>query len=76
MPKLPVLSGKGMIKILSKIGFEHVRTKGSHTILNKLDNGKITIPVPLHKELSKGTLRSIMRQADLNLDDLLELLKK
>ena len=76
MPKLPVLSGKGMIKILSKIGFEHLRTKGSHAILNKLDNGKITIPVPLHKELSKGTLRSIMRQADLNLDDLLELLKK
>ena len=61
MPKLPVLSGKEAIKALSKIGFEHVRTKGSHAILNKqTDKGKVTIPVPLHKELAKGTLKSIM----------------
>ena len=61
MPKLPVLSGKEVIKALSKIGFEHVRTKGSHAILNKqTEKGKVTIPVPLHKELAKGTLKSIM----------------
>ena len=33
--KLPVVSGKETIKALSKIGFQHVRTKGSHAILNK-----------------------------------------
>ena len=55
MPKLPVLSGKELIKALSKIGFVHVRTKGSHAILNKqTEKGRITIPVPLHKELAKG----------------------
>ena len=77
MPKLPVLSGKDVIKALSKIGFNHVRTKGSHAILNKLDEqkGKITIPVPLHKELAKGTLKSIMKQADLSLEGLLKLCK-
>ena len=77
MPKLPVLSGNDVIKILSKIGFEHARTKGSHAILNKYDKekGKITIPVPLHKELAKGTLKSIMRQAGLALEELLELSK-
>jgi len=72
-----VLSGKDVIKILSKIGFKHVRTKGSHAILNKLDDykGKITIPVPLHKELAKGTLKSIMKQADLTLEEFLKLCK-
>ena len=75
MPKLPILSGKDIIKALSKIGFEHVRTKGSHAILNKdTAQGKITVPVPLHKELAKGTLKSIMKQADLDLDSLLKLL--
>jgi len=75
VPKLPVLSGKEAIKALSKIGFEHVRTKGSHAILNKqTDKGKVTIPVPLHKELAKGTLKSIMNRAELSLEELLELL--
>lgn len=38
------------------------------------DKGKITIPVPLHKELAKGTLKSIMKQADLSLEDFLKLI--
>ncbi|MBI4155129.1 type II toxin-antitoxin system HicA family toxin [Candidatus Woesearchaeota archaeon] len=75
MPKLPIVSGIEVIKALSKIGFQHVRTSGSHAILNKQsENGKITIPVPLHKELAKGTLKSIMRQTGLSLEDLLNLL--
>ena len=75
MPKLPRLSGKEVLKILSKIGFKHIRTRGSHAILNKEDKekGKTTIPVPLHKELAKGTLKSIVRQAGLSLDDVLRL---
>jgi len=74
MPKLPILSGKEVIKALSKLGFKHIRTKGSHAILNKQDDekGKITIPVPLHPELAKGTLRSIIKQANINLEGLLE----
>ncbi len=75
MPKLPIVSGIEIIKVLSRIGYEHVRTKGSHAILNKqTDKGAITIPVPLHKELAKGTLKSIMNQAELSLEDLLKLL--
>lgn len=78
MPKLPVLSGKELIKPLSKIGFQHIRTRGSHAILNKEDKekGKITIPVPLHQELAKGTLKSIMNQVGLKLEDLLRLMGK
>ncbi len=76
MPKLPVVSGKDIIRALNKIGYSHVRTSGSHAILNKIDKnfGKITIPVPLHDELAKGTLKSIMRQADISLEKLLELI--
>ena len=75
MPKLPIVSGKEIIKALSKIGFIHVRTSGSHAILKKQDKekGKTIVPVPLHKELAKGTLKSIMRQIGIELDELLEL---
>ncbi|MCK5150172.1 type II toxin-antitoxin system HicA family toxin [Candidatus Pacearchaeota archaeon] len=75
MPKLPVVSGKEIIKALSKIGFKHIGTKGSHAILNKQDEEKQkrTMPVPLHKEVAKGTLKSIMKQVGINLEELLEL---
>ena len=76
MPKLPIVSGKDILKVLVHLGYAHVRTTGSHAILNKITpDGKITIPVPLHPELAKGTLKSIMRQANLELDDLLKLLR-
>jgi len=75
MPKLPILSGKDMIKVLERIGFTHIRTRGSHAILKKqTTQGSKTIPVPLHKEIAKGTLKSIMNQADLTLEDLMKLL--
>ena len=75
MPKLPIVSGKEVVKVLCKIGYEHVRTKGSHAILHKFtEKGKVTIPVPLHKELAKGTLKSILNQAELEVEDLLNLL--
>ncbi|HLC74737.1 MAG TPA: type II toxin-antitoxin system HicA family toxin [Candidatus Nanoarchaeia archaeon] len=59
MPKLPVVSGHDVLKALSRIGFIHVRTNGSHAILKR--DGKV-VPVPLHKELAKGTLLSIIYQ--------------
>ena len=75
MPKLPILSGKDLAKILSKLGYEHIRTRGSHMIfVKKTEIGKKTIPVPNHKELAKGTLKAIMEQADLKLNDLLNLI--
>jgi predicted RNA binding protein YcfA (HicA-like mRNA interferase family) len=75
MPKLPQLSGKDLVKILCKLGFVHLRTRGSHAILTKQDKekGKITLPVPLHPELAKGTLKSIMNQSGINLEELLKL---
>ena len=55
MTKLPVISGKELIKAFEKIGFVFVRQKGSHVIMKHKDNRVVTIP--LQKEIKKGTLK-------------------
>ncbi len=64
-----------MIKVLTKIGFEVVGRKGSHVRLKrKRDREVLIIIVPMHREFAKGTLRSILRQANLTVNDLNRLL--
>jgi len=65
MPKLKILSGREVVKILSKFGFEVVSQRGSHIKLRRVlpDETKQTLTVPLHDELDKGTLKAIIRQA-------------
>jgi len=66
MPKLRGLSGREMCKILAQNGFEKVRQKGSHIIMQKrVGSSTITIPVPDHGELRTGTLLGIIRQSEL-----------
>ena len=75
MPKLPRLSGKEVIKSLSKIGFEIIRQKGSHVIMKKkTSEGEIATIVPNHKEIDKGTLIEIIRQAKLTRENFIDLL--
>ncbi|HLC58174.1 MAG TPA: type II toxin-antitoxin system HicA family toxin [Candidatus Nanoarchaeia archaeon] len=75
MKKLPRLSGKEVIKALSKSGFLPARQKGSHIILKKVFEGKeIAVVVPNHKEIDKGTLLEIIRQAKLTREEFLTLL--
>lgn len=53
--KLPVLSGREVIKVLKKIGFQEARQKGSHIILVKeTAQGKKAVVVPNHHEIDKG----------------------
>ncbi len=74
MSKLPVVSGSEVVKVLVKLGFQHVRTTGDHAILKKEDNsGKKVVPVPLHKELAKGTLLSLIHQSGLTREEFLKL---
>lgn len=73
MAKLPVLSGKKLIKALERGGFTVVKQKGSHVSLQKENHRTV---VPLHNDLAKGTLRSILKQCGLSQKDLLNLLKK
>lgn len=54
------------MKVLMAFGFVHMRSKGSHAVMR---NGDRVCVVPLHDELATGTLRSILRQADISPDD-------
>jgi predicted RNA binding protein YcfA (HicA-like mRNA interferase family) len=68
VPEIPVISGRKAIKILVKLGFVVVRQKGSHVFLQR---GHDTVTIPLHDPLKKGTLNSILKQADVSLEDFL-----
>jgi predicted RNA binding protein YcfA (HicA-like mRNA interferase family) len=64
--KLRVLSGDEVCRILEGNGFVAVRQRGSHRILQKrVEGSTITVPVPLHDALKRGTLSSIIRQSGL-----------
>ena len=61
LPKLPVVSGKDLIKFLKKLGYEVVRQRGSHVRLRKeTENGIHNITIPYHDEIAKGTLNAIL----------------
>lgn len=59
------MSGKDVCTILQRHGFSEVRRRGSHIVMQRVsdDGGTTTVPVPDHKEVKKGTLRSIIRQS-------------
>ena len=75
MPKLPVLSGKKALKAFSKIGYELDHQTGSHMILRNSSPPHRRLSIPNHKELAKGTLRKLIKEAGISLDYFLELLK-
>ena len=74
MPKLPIISGVDAVKALVKIGYETDHQTGSHLILRHKEEPHRRLTIPKHRELAKGTLRAIIRQAGLTRDEFLELL--
>lgn len=70
--KLPVISGGEAVRAYCKLGYRIDRKKGSHIILK--DNGNILV-IPQHRELDRGTLRAIIRQARIEKEKFLEALK-
>lgn len=72
MARLPALTPTKVIRALEQAGFEFARQRGSHRIYVK---GNIGITIPFHnKDLRKGTLRNIIKQSGLTLEEFLELL--
>ena len=69
MSKIPQVSGRQVVKALSKIGYEKDRQKGSHIILRQSVYPHRRIVVPDHKEIAKGTLRKIIKQAGLTIEE-------
>lgn len=76
MPKLPVLNGEEVVSALERAGFVFRRRTGSHAILRHPET-KVTVPVPVHggKDLKTGTLRGIIRDAGLAVEEFLQLLR-
>ena len=62
-----------MINALVNAGFARVGQRGSHV---KLRKAYLTVIVPLHRELAPGTLRSLIRQSEMSVEEFLELLRK
>jgi len=67
MTQLPILSGKELIKILSKSGYREIRQRGSHIRLEC--PGRKSVTVPNYRAIDRSLLRKILRDAELNLDD-------
>ena len=73
MPKLRRVSGEEVVQRLKKLGFQRVRQHGSHVVLKKhTDKGVIGCVVPLHRELAIGTLRGILKQTRLTVEEFIE----
>jgi predicted RNA binding protein YcfA (HicA-like mRNA interferase family) len=73
MAILPTLSGREVVKILERDGWRVARQRGSHMILVK-DGHVATLSVPDHREVAKGTLRSLIRASGLTPDQFISLL--
>ncbi len=68
--KQPVLNARELIKILEKKGFTFSRQSGSHAIYANQDGTKVTVPIHGKKDLGKGLLRQIMKDAGLTNNDI------
>lgn len=74
MTKLPVIPGRDVVKALAKIGYEFDHQKGSHIVLRQSSGTHRRVTVPDHKEIARGTLRSIIREVGLTIDEFRNLL--
>lgn len=75
MGKLGNISGKDAVKALQKAGWIKIGQVGSHLVMSK-PNIRVNLSIPQHKELAPGTLRALIRNADISVDEFLDLLKK
>ena len=74
MPRLPVISGKEAVDAFEGVGWQVSRREGSHIILTRAGVPTI-LSVPDHREVRRGTLRSLIRKAGLSIEEFVLLLK-
>lgn len=73
--KLPIISGKDAVKAFGKLGYVTVRQTGSHIRMkHQSDSSKNPLSIPTHKVIGKGLLRKLLRDAEITIDDLYNLL--
>ncbi|MBI3615214.1 MAG: type II toxin-antitoxin system HicA family toxin [Candidatus Omnitrophica bacterium] len=74
MSKLPVCSGREVVRVLARVGYAVDHQRGSHIILRHRHPPYRRLTVPDHREISKGTLRAIIREAGLSVEEFQNLL--
>jgi predicted RNA binding protein YcfA (HicA-like mRNA interferase family) len=74
LSKLPLVSGREVVRALAKIGYERDRQRGSHIVLRQVAEPHRRLTVPDHDEIAKGTLRSIIRESGLTVEEFVDLL--
>jgi predicted RNA binding protein YcfA (HicA-like mRNA interferase family) len=70
MPPVPIMSGVEVVRVFESFGWRVVRQRGSHIVMIK-DGEIASLSIPNHREVAKGTLRSLIRTANLTLDQFL-----
>ena len=73
MPPLPIVSGRQAVSAFERFGWQLARKRGSHMILTR-DGSMVTLSIPDHRELDRGTLRSLIRSAGITVEDFIEAL--
>ena len=73
MARLPVVSGKQAVRAFERDGWVIVRRKGSHVALEKVGH-PLTLAIPDHRELDRGTLRGLIKASGLTVDEFTRLL--
>ena len=74
-PRLPVVSGKEMIAALERVGYSVVRQRGSHVRMRHPESvSRRPVTVPLHRQLRRGLIRTLLRDASLTLEEFAHLL--
>lgn len=76
MPKLPVIKAKKLLKTLKKLGFYEYHQSGSHIQLKHSDGRRTTIPYHPTQEIRRGTLKAIIDDLDMSLEEFIQALKK
>ncbi|HEY3137016.1 MAG TPA: type II toxin-antitoxin system HicA family toxin [Blastocatellia bacterium] len=71
MPSLPVLNGQDVVRVFESFGWTVARQKSSHIIMTK-EGGNVTLSIPNHKEVARGTLRSLIRSANLTVNEFIK----
>ena len=70
MAALPILSGRKAVRAFERLSWQVARQRGSHIIMVK-EGEMATLSVPDHREVARGTLRSLIRTAGLTVDEFL-----
>ncbi len=74
MSRLPQVTGRDVVKVLRQVGYEQDHMRGSHIVMRQIAVPHRRITVPDHNPIAKGTIRAIIRQVGLTVEEFVELL--